>query len=93
MKNRANEQFETNTLESHLSLDEIKMKMQILPGFLTMQKWLVVYNFIINPRPLSQIAIHTGLSEGTVYRIISDYNRIGPEAFNVNRTKHFDAIY
>jgi len=72
-------------LEDHLSLDEIMMKMQTRPGFLTMQKWLVIYNFIVHPRPLSQIAMHTGLSEATVYRTVLDYNRLGPEAFDTNR--------
>jgi hypothetical protein len=87
MENRGREEFETVTLEHHLSLEEIRSKMQTRPGFLTMQKWLVIYNFIVHPRPLWQIAIHTGLSEATVYRIVSDYNRLGPEAFDINRPK------
>ena len=87
MENRGREEFEIITLEDHLPLDEIRIKMQTRPGFLTMQKWLVIYNFIVHPRPLSQIAMHTGLSESTVYRIVSDYNRLGPEAFDINRTK------
>lgn len=84
MGNRGKE-FETITLEDHLSLDEIMIKMQTRPGFLTMQKWLVIYNFIVHPRPLAQIAMHTGLSEATVYRIVLDYNKLGPEAFSINR--------
>jgi hypothetical protein len=85
MENRGREEFRIDTLQNHLSLDEIRMKMQTRPGFLMMQKWLVIYNFIVHPRPLSQIAMHTGLSEATVYRIVSDYNRLGPEAFDVSR--------
>lgn len=92
MANRGREEFETISLEDHLSLDEIRMKMQTRPGFLTMQKWLVIYNFIVHPRPLAQIAMHTGLSEATVYRIVFDYNRLGPEAFDINRTKPFNVI-
>ena len=87
MDNRGGEEFETLTLKNHLSLEEIKTKMQTRPGFLMLQKLLVIYNFIVHPRPLSQIAMHTGLSEATVYRIISDYNRFGPEAIDINRTK------
>ncbi len=83
MENRGREEFEIITLEDHLSLNEIRIKMQTRPGFLMMQKWLVIYNFIVHPRPLSQIAVHTGLSEATVYRIVSDYNRFGPEAFDI----------
>jgi hypothetical protein len=89
MENREREGFEASTLEKHLSLDEIRIKMQTRPGFLTMQKWLVIYNLIVHPRPLSQIALHMGLSEATVYRIVSDYNRFGPEAFDINPTKPF----
>ena len=87
MDNRGREEFQTVTLEDHLSLEDIRIKMQTNPGFLTMQKWLVIYNFIVHPRPLSQIAMHTGLSEATVYRIVSDYNRLGPETFDINRTR------
>lgn len=87
MENRGREEFQTVNLEDHLSLDEIKIKMQTRPGFLTMQKWLVVYNLMVHPRPLSQIAMHTGLSEATVYRIVSDYNRLGPGAFDINRIR------
>ncbi len=86
MESRGKE-FETITLEDHLSLDEIRIQMQTRPGFLTMQKWLVIYNFIVHPRPLSQIAMHMGLSEATVYRIVFDYNKLGPEAFDINRVK------
>lgn len=92
MENRERKEFETINLEDHLSLDEIRLKMQTRSGFLAMQKWLVIYNFIVHPRPLSQIAMHTGLSESTVYRIISDYNRIGPEAFGINQTEYSHII-
>jgi len=79
-------------LEDHLSLEEIMMKMRTRPGFLTMQKWLVIYNFIVHPRPLSQIAMHTGLSEATVYRIVLDYNRLGPEAFAMNQAESLHPV-
>ncbi len=67
-------------IADHLSLDEIKMKMQMTAGFLKMQKWLVIYNAIIDPRPVAEIAVHTGLSEASVYRIIAEYNKLGPKA-------------
>ena len=93
MQNSGREEFETITLQDHLSLDEIRIKMQTMPGFLTMQKWLAIYNFIVHPRPLSQIAVHTGLSEATVYRIVSDYTRFGPEAFDIDRTKPCNVVF
>lgn len=68
------------TIAEHLSLDEVKMKMQMTAGFLRMQKWLVIYNAIIDPRPIPEIAKHTGLSEASVYRIINEYNKLGPDA-------------
>ncbi len=64
----------------HLSVDEIRMKMQMSAGFLKFQKWLVIYNLLVDPRPVSEIAKHTGLSESSVYRIISEYNDDGPDS-------------
>jgi DNA-binding phage protein len=65
---------------SYLSADEVRMKMQMSSGFLKFQKWLVIYNLLVDPRPLAEIARHTGLSESSVYRIISDYNNSGPDS-------------
>jgi len=87
MDNRWREEFEIITLEDHMSLDEIRMRMKTSPGFLAMQKWLVIYNFVVHPRPLSQIAMHTNLSEATVYRIVTDYNKLGPEALDMIQIK------
>lgn len=89
MGNRWRGEYEIINLQDHLSLSEIREKMQTRPGYLTMQKWLVIYNLIVHPRPLSQIAMHTGLTESTVYRIVSDYNRLGPAAFDMNHTESF----
>jgi len=35
----------------HLSVDEIRMRMQMSAGFLKFQKWLVIYNVLIDPGP------------------------------------------
>ncbi len=64
----------------YLSVDEIRMKMRMSSGFLKLQKWLVIYNLLVDPRPLEEIARHTGLSESSVYRIIAEYNNGGPES-------------
>jgi len=64
----------------YLSVDEVRMKMQMSSGFLKFQKWLVIYNLLVDPRPLAEIAMHTGLSESSVYRIISEYDRNGPDS-------------
>ena len=64
----------------YLSADEVQMKMRMSSGFFKFQKWLVIYNLLVDPRPLAEIARHTGLSESSVYRIIAEYNDGGPEA-------------
>ena len=69
-------------IADHLSADEIRMKMQMSTGFLKFQKWLVIYNVLVDPRPLAEIARHTGLSESSVYRIIADYNDGGPDSID-----------
>ncbi len=71
---------ERNNIADHLSADEVRMKMQMSSGFLKFQKWLVIYNLLVDPRPLAEIAMHTGLSESSVYRIISEYNNGGPDS-------------
>lgn len=72
-------------VQDHLSVDEIKMKMQMSAGFLKFQKWLVIYNVLVDPRPISEIAMHTGLSESSVYRIIAEYNNNGPDSIDAMR--------
>lgn len=61
----------------HLSLDEVKQKIRTASSFWHRQKWSVVYNALVDPRPASEIAQHTGVSLGTVHRVISKYNLKG----------------
>ena len=49
-------------------------------GFWRVQKWLVILNALVDPRPAGEIALHTGLAEQSVHNLISRYNRLGPEA-------------
>ena len=72
--------MESTRIVRHMSADEVRLKMQMTAGFLRMQKWLVIYNAIIDPRPVEEIAMHTGLSEASVLRIIAEYNTSGPES-------------
>lgn len=71
---------ETLRVADHLSADEIKLSLQMTGGSLRIRKWLVICNAMVDPRPVSEIAKHTGLSEGTVHRIIAQYNGLGPES-------------
>ena len=70
-------------IAEHLSAEDVRMKMQMTGGFLKFQKWLVIYNAIVDPRPVSEIARHSGLSEASVSRIIAEYNKNGPEALEM----------
>jgi len=54
--------------------------MQKAMGSLQLQKWLVIYNAIVDPKPLREIAMHTDLSEATVWTTIAEYNARGPQA-------------
>lgn len=75
----------TPRVARHLSLEEVRMKMRMRGGFFALQKWLVIYNAMVDPRPLSEIAMHTGLAEGTVQRIIAEYNATGPGSLEEKR--------
>jgi transposase len=64
----------------HLSKEEIQERIKATVGFWRVQKWLVVWNALVAPRPAKEIALHTGLAEQSVHNLISRYNRLGPEA-------------
>jgi transposase len=64
----------------HLSKEEIQERIKATVGFWRVQKWLVVWNALVDPRPAGEIALHTGLAEQSVHNLISRYNRLGPQA-------------
>jgi transposase len=63
----------------HLSKEEIQERIKTTVGFWRVQKWLVIWNALVDPRPAREIALHTGLAEQSVHNLISQYNRVGPE--------------
>jgi transposase len=65
---------------AHLSAEQVLQKIQTATNFRQQQKWLVVYNALVDPRPAAEIARHTGTSIRTVHQVISDYNRLGAAA-------------
>jgi len=65
---------------SHLSQEEILKRIKETVGFWKVQKWLVIWNALVDPRPAEKIAMHTGLAKQTVHNLISSYNRRGAEA-------------
>jgi len=64
---------------SHLSSEEVMERIKSTRGFRNIQKWLVIWNAIVDPRPAVEIANHTGMAKQTVHNIISEYNRKGPQ--------------
>ena len=44
------------------------------------QRWLIIYQALVDPREAAQIAKHCGVSKATVHQLISAYNRRGVEA-------------
>lgn len=67
-------------LIAHLSVEEVQQKIKTAANFRQQQKWLVVYNALVDPRPAQEIAKHTGTSVRTVHQVLSDYNRLGAVA-------------
>ena len=63
----------------HLAIEEIMERMKQTVGFWRVQKWLVILNATVDPRPAKSVALHTGLAQQTVHNLISAYNRYGPK--------------
>ena len=63
----------------HLSVEEVKQKIKTATSFRRQQKWLIIYNALVDPRPAVEIALHTGTTKRTVHQVVSDYNRKGVE--------------
>lgn len=64
----------------HLSLEEVKHRMQSDSRPLYRQRWLIIYNAMVDPRPAEEIAKHCGVAITTVQHLISRYNRLGVSA-------------
>ena len=64
----------------HLSAEEVKTKLKLDPRPLCRQRWLIIYNALVDPREASDIARHTGTTVAMVHRVIASYNRLGVAA-------------
>lgn len=64
----------------HLSAEEVKTRLQLDPRPLCRQRWLIIYNALVDPREASEIAKHTGTTAAMVHRVIASYNRLGAAA-------------
>jgi transposase len=65
---------------AHLSLEEVKSRLQNDPRPWCRQRWLIIYNALVDPRKAEEIAKHCGVSKRTVHQVISLYNRFGSAA-------------
>jgi transposase len=62
---------------SHVSVEEVKERMNNDSNPLYRKRWLIIYNALVDPRQAKDIARHTGVSVKTVHQLISTYNRLG----------------
>lgn len=63
----------------HLSEFEVSIRLRQTAGR-EQRRWLIIWNALVDPRPASEIAIHTDVSVATVHNVMSRYNRFGPKA-------------
>ena len=64
----------------HLSIEEVKKLVYQEPRPLYRQRWLIIYNALVDPREASEIAKHGGTTVAMVHRVIASYNRLGVQA-------------
>ena len=62
---------------AHLTREEVKNRMRTALRPLYRQRWLIIYNALVQPRKAEEIARHCGVSKATVHQVISTYNRLG----------------
>src|SRR5258707_15754672 len=65
---------------AHLSLEEVKNRSKTDPRPWCRQRWLIIYNALVDPRKAEDIARHCGVSKASVHAVISSYNRLGVAA-------------
>jgi len=64
----------------HLSAEELKMRLKLDPRPWCRQRWLIIYNALVDPREARDIAKHTGTTVAMVHQVIASYNRLGVAA-------------
>ena len=64
----------------HLAGEEVKARRKEDPRAWCRQRWLIIYNAVVDPREASEIAKHTGVSVHTVHKVIATSNREGVSA-------------
>lgn len=65
---------------AHLSVEEVARRWKHDPRPHRRQRWLIIYQALVDPRTAEQIAKHCGVAPATVHQLISAYNRRGVAA-------------
>jgi transposase len=65
---------------AHLSIEEVQSRLKTDQRSWCRQRWLIIYNALVEPRKAEEIARHCGVSKATVHAVISTYNRLGVAA-------------
>jgi transposase len=64
----------------HLEIETVKRKLKTAKKHWEKQRWLVIYNGMVDPRSARDIAKHVGVSKGFVHKVIQRYNCQGEDA-------------
>jgi hypothetical protein len=70
---------EVTAAQAHLSSFEVSKRLRQTTGR-KQGRWLVIWDASVDPRPASEIAIHTDVSVSTVRNVVSRHNGFGPKA-------------
>lgn len=65
---------------AHFPLEEVKDRMRHDAHPLYRQRWMIIYQAMVDPRTAEEIAKHCGVTKYTVQKLISRYNRYGISA-------------
>lgn len=65
---------------AHLPVEEVAQRWKHDPRPHRRQRWLIIYQALVDPREAAQIAKHCGVSTETVHQLISAYKRHGVAA-------------
>ena len=60
---------------AHLSVEEVASRWKHDPRPHCRQRWLIIYQALVDPREAAQIAKHCGVSTETVHQLISGPDR------------------
>jgi len=70
----------------HLSAEEIARRLRESVGTREHRRWLIIWNALVDPREVKEIAKHTGVAENTVHDLVSRYRRFGAQAVEAPRS-------